>query len=116
MPKPQMISGSITSTIHAPSTNLLTATIISVIDVAAAPSPLIRAFAPQRGPRVCTQWTTIPAWDSVNARKTPTANSGISAWVSPPNTMISRALKPASTSIPLEKTRRSPSRASWRGR
>ena len=58
----------------------------------------------------------MPACDSVNDMNTPTAYSGISALVLPPNAMISTPAASASTSTPFENTSRSPRFASWRGR
>ena len=58
----------------------------------------------------------MPDCDSVNDVNTPTAYSGISAFVMPPNATISALAMTASTTMPFENTSRSPRAASWRGR
>ena len=55
------------------------------------------------------------AWERVNEMKTPSAYSGISACVSPPNTMTSPAAVPPRMRMPLEKTSRSPRVPNCRG-
>ena len=57
----------------------------------------------------------MPDWDRVNARKTPTAYSGIRRCVLPPNMITRKPAEPARIRMPLENTRRSPRLASWRG-
>ena len=87
------------------------------MNVATAPTPLITALRFQPGSRSFWWWRTMPACDSVNDVNTPTAYSGISALVMPPNATISdagRARRGRAT--PFENTSRSPRLASWRGR
>jgi hypothetical protein len=55
------------------------------------------------------------ACESVKDRKTPTAYSGISAWVSPRKITSKSAASPPRITIPLENTSRSPCVANWRG-
>src|SRR5438105_604362 len=54
------------------------------------------------------QCTTMPDCESVKDRKTPTAYSGISRLVSPRNAQTNKHEKIASSTIPFEKTSRSP--------
>ena len=77
--------------IHAPSTNFATSTTSSVTPVATAPAALTRMLATRGLPGARTQCTTMPACDSVKARKAPMAKSGISLSVIPPKTMSNRA-------------------------
>ena len=58
----------------------------------------------------------MPACERVNDRNTPTAYSGMRAWVSPPNSHSSAPATSANSRIPFENTRRSPRFASWRGK
>jgi len=66
------------TTSQAPSANFVTITIRNVIVVAIAPIPLIAALRSAFWSFDRNQCITIPAWDKVNARKAPTANSGMS--------------------------------------
>ena len=61
------------TTIHAPSANLVIATITRMLDVRTASAPLIIILRFQPGPRVFHQCTTMPESDMENARNTPTA-------------------------------------------
>jgi hypothetical protein len=88
--------------------NFETATTTRVIPVATAPAPLTTSDARAPRPPCRRQCCTIPACESVNARKAPMANSGIRRSVTPPNTTKSApAIKDKST-IPCENTRRLP--------
>src|ERR1035438_7787232 len=52
--------------------------------------------------RLASQWKTMPVCESVNARKAPTANSGIRRSVTPPNRINITAASAASTYTPWE--------------
>ena len=65
------ISGISNSTIHAPSSVLVTATMIRTTPVTSAPKPLIIALLFQPGSLSFRQWITMPACDSVNETNTP---------------------------------------------
>ncbi len=58
----------------------------------------------------------MPDWLSVNPVNTPTAYSGMRAVVWPPKATISTAAMTARTTMPLEKTSRSPRFLNWWGR
>ena len=62
---------------QAPSRNLETRTTTSVTPVQTAPAALIAIDFRACAPPSRHQCTTIPACESVKARKAPTANSGI---------------------------------------
>ena len=111
-----MIAGITTIGTHAPLVNFVPATMISTTSVATAPMPLITACRFQ--PWSCSFWwcLTMPHCESVNDVNTPTAYSGISAFVSPPNAMSRMAAAPASRTMPFENTSRSPRFAICRGR
>ena len=101
---------------HAPLVNFVTATIRSTTSVATAPTPLSTALRCHPAPAAGDGGAPCPNCDSVNEVNTPTAYSGISALVRPPNATSSAAAAAASTMIPFENTSRSPRFASWRGR
>ncbi|OGL04311.1 MAG: hypothetical protein A3I03_05745 [Candidatus Rokubacteria bacterium RIFCSPLOWO2_02_FULL_68_19] len=61
------------TTIHAPWVNLLTAITRATAPVTVAPMPLTARRRCHPGPRCASQWRTMPACDSVNEMKTPTA-------------------------------------------
>ena len=77
--------------------------------------PLMIALRRQPGPRSDSQWRTIPAWDRVNAVKTPIAYSGISASTRPPNATTTAIAMRARATIPALNASRSPRKANWRG-
>ena len=99
-----------TSGTHAPLVNFVVATISVTIAVATAPTALITTPRCQFGSRSFRWWRTMPVCDSVNDMNTPTAYSGISALVTPPNATISN---PAATRE--HERRRSRTRAGRRG-
>ena len=76
--------------------------------VMTAPSPLMTARRRQPGGRVFLQCTTRPVCDSVKPMNTPMANRGISVLVFPRTATSSAAAMTASTTMPFEKTCRSP--------
>jgi len=76
--------------------------------VTVAPTPLMIALRCQFDPLTLIHRTTIPAWDRVNAVKTPTTYSWINRVRLASNTQTSRQASPARTSTPLENTSRSP--------
>ena len=57
----------------------------------------------------------MPDWEMVKSMNTPTAYSGISAWVEPPPAITTRAATTPSSRMPVENARRSPRKANWRG-
>src|ERR671937_403335 len=61
-------SGSSTTTIHAPSKNLVVATTSSTRKVARAPTPLKTMLRCQPGSRRRHQRMTMPDWDKVKAQ------------------------------------------------
>ena len=96
--------------------NFVAAMMISTMKVATEPTALMTMLRLYPCSRSFWWWRTMPACDSVNDRNTPTAYSGISALVLPPNAMISAPAVVASTSTPFENTSRSPRLASCLGR
>ena len=62
-----------TMTIHAPWANLVLAIINVAMAVVTAPMPLTSSFFSQCGPFLTSQRFTIPAWEIVKDRNTPTA-------------------------------------------
>ena len=84
---------------HAPSANLVTITIKSVIPVATEPRPLMNALTRAPESFDLSQWTTMPACDNVNARKAPTAKSGISLSVTPLKAINRIAARTAKTQM-----------------
>jgi len=105
----------ISTTIHAPAENFVTTCTTDTTAVAAAPTPFSHAFHFQPGSRHLNQCTTMPACDSVKQTNTPMAYSGISALVSPLKIRTRSIAMSARTMMPLEKARRSPRAANWRG-
>ena len=101
---------------HAPSVNFETTTTSVTTAVAAAPTALMASRRGQPDSRRRQWCTTMPACERVNAKNRPTANSGMSALTSPPNATSRVPAATASTSIPFDRTSRSPRFASWRGR
>ena len=92
--------------IQAPSRNLLAPTITKVTPVARAPTAFTMALGFHPLLRSRRQCITIPTCDNVQAKNTPTANSGIKAWLLPEKTTINTAAEPARSKIPFEKTDR----------
>ncbi len=66
-----MSSGTRTITSQEPWKKLLDPTTRATTAVVAAPAPLTTSPKCQPSSRRCHQRTSIPAWDSVKARKTP---------------------------------------------
>ncbi len=93
---------------QAPSANLETSTTTRVTAVQTAPAALMAIDFMACGPPTLRQCATIPACDSVNARKAPTANNGIRLSVMPPKPIRSPADSVARTRMPREYTSRRP--------
>ena len=70
---------------HAPLVNFVIATMSRTTSVATAPTPLSTMLRRQCGCFSLRWWRTMPDCESVNDVNTPTAYSGISAFVIPPN-------------------------------
>ena len=96
------------TTTQAPSVNLETRKTMVAMAVTTAPIPLMVARRRQPGGRSRRQCTTSPVWDSVKPMNTPMAKRGMSVLVLPRTAMRSAAAMSDSTTIPLEKTWRSP--------
>jgi hypothetical protein len=95
---------------QAPSRNFVTPAVMNTIAERNPPVALKARLRRQWASRSRHQCMTIPACDSVNARKTPTAKSGMSGAVSPPNPTKIAVAATESRRIPLVKARRSPIR------
>jgi len=63
----------ISSDTLAPAVNLVMPAMRNTVTDIVHPSTPIRLLVRERAPRTRQQWTTIPAWESVKARNTPTA-------------------------------------------
>ena len=68
-----MMTGMSNVVTQAPSVNFETVTTRTVVAVATAPSPLTNILRRDFLPPARLQWATMPPWDSVKARKAPTA-------------------------------------------
>ncbi len=110
------IKGISSSTIHAPSSVFVTATMTSTTPVTRAPKPLMKALVLHPGVFTCRQWITMPACDSVKEMNTPIMYNGSSDCVSPRKPTMSTAANSDRTRMPLENARRSPWFMNWRGR
>src|SRR5271156_6225405 len=93
-------TGTRIAVIHAPSVNLATSTMTSVMPVARAPTPLMIMRRSVPLPPSRFQCITMPAWESVKARKAPMAKSGRS--VTPPKTIRRSAAKPTRATMRRE--------------
>ena len=105
------------TTSHAPSANFATAKITVTIagrDRADAVDRPRSAASPSLAV-AASQWTTIPACDSVIEVNTPIAYSGISASTRPPNAASTTIARTASATIPALNARRSPRKANRAG-
>ena len=94
--------GIMITTRKAPSTNFTDVTTTAITPVSTAPTALIASRYRQPGSRVRSQWRTMPVCEIVKSMNTPTAYSGISAWVEPPPAITTRAAIPPSSMIPVE--------------
>ncbi len=70
---------------QAPAVNFVIPAVMNTIAESTPPVALKARLRRQWGSRRRHQCTTIPAWDRVKARNTPTAYSGIRGSVLPPN-------------------------------
>ena len=102
-----MSRGMISTTIQAPSANLVTVSVSSTMAVTTAPTPFthMRHRHPVSFRR--SQRQTIPLCENVKEMKTPTMYNG--------KATISRMANALRIRIPLEKTSRSPWLENWRG-
>ena len=82
----------------------MTPTISITSPVVAAPSPLTATRHHHPAGRRLIQRRTMLDWDRVNEVKTPTAYSGISAWVLPSKTVMSVAEATPRMMMPFENT------------
>ena len=103
-------------TIQAPCVNFVMASTTVATPVATAPVRLIVSFFRQPRPLRSCQWRTMPAWESVKDRKTPTAYSGINACVSLRKRISRSAALSPRMKIPFENANRSPTPRIWCGR
>lgn len=76
-------SATVTSASQAPSVNLVIPAVMKTTAESSAPVALKHRLLRQCRLRARHQCTTMPLWESVKARKTPTAYSGISESVLP---------------------------------
>ena len=97
-----------TITTQAPCVNLVMASTTVATPVANAPVRLIARTLRHPLHFKSSQCQTIPACESVNEMKTPTAYSGIKACVSPRKMMSRSAAQAPRMSIPFENASRSP--------
>ena len=80
-----MTTPTASSETHAPERNFVIPAVMNTIAESTAPVALKAMLRRQLRSRRRHQCTTIPLWDRVNARNTPTAYSGIRGAVLPPN-------------------------------
>ena len=98
----QTSSGMAITTIQAPSVNLPTTITTRATMVTAAPTPLIRTPPRQPGSRRRRCRRVMPAWARVKEVTTPTAYSGIRAWVSAWKATIRKMATADRAMMPLE--------------
>jgi len=65
--------GSTSTTTQAPWVNFVVVMTTMTTKVVTAPLPLMTALSPQCRLRSFSQWRTMPVWESVKPRKTPSA-------------------------------------------
>ncbi|GIU98970.1 MAG: hypothetical protein KatS3mg014_0586 [Actinomycetota bacterium] len=100
--------GTKSSTAHAPWVNFVTAMTSATTAVVAAPTALMARPCRHPGSR-STRWClAIPAWESVNEVKTPTAYSGMSRWTSARKATSRAVAARANPMMPFECTSRCP--------
>ena len=95
--------------------NFTEVTTTAMMPVSTQPTALIVRRRRQPWLLVRSQWRTMPACEIVKSMNTPTAYSGISAWVEAPPAMTTAPATEPSRMIPVENARRSPRNANWRG-
>ncbi len=111
-----MKAGTAMTTTQAPSVNFETRNTMVAMPVITAPIPLMVARRRQPGGRSRRQCTTRPVCESVKPTNTPMAKSGMSVLVLPRTATMSAAAISERTTIPLERTCRSPRRVKRWGR
>ena len=90
------------TTRYAPATNLTDVTTIAITPVSTAPVALIVNRRRHPVSRVRSQCLTMPDCAIVKSMNTPTAYSGIRAWVEPPPAITTRLATVPRMMIPVE--------------